>query len=405
MTNSEIAELTEQHTMNTYGRVPVAFVRGEGCRVWDADGKEYLDFVAGIAVNALGHAHPRLVRAVSEQVAAITHTSNLYLIEPQARLAARLCELSFGDKAFFCNSGAEAVEGAVKLARKYGHTKRAEECHKIITAHQSFHGRTMTAITATAQPKYHKHFHPLARGFQYVQFNNLAALEETVDDNTCAVMLEPIQVEGAAVRIGEDEYLRGVRELCTKRGVLLIYDEVQTGAGRTGKWFGYEHSGAVPDVMTLAKALGGGVPIGALVASEKAAVFEPGEHASTFGGNHLACAAALAVLDTLEEEKLLENARDRGGQLLDGIAALQKKHPVILEGRGKGLLLAMELKTKQARQLQELCLENGLVLNALSETAVRIVPPLIVAAEECEEALRIIEEALEGLPAEEGASG
>lgn len=400
MTNSEIAALTDRHTMNTYGRVPVAFVRGEGCRVWDADGKQYLDFVAGIAVNALGYAHPRLVKAVSEQAAAITHTSNLYLIEPQARLAARLCELSFGDKAFFCNSGAEAVEGAVKLARKYGHTERGEECHKIITAHQSFHGRTLTAITATAQPKYQKHFHPLAPGFQYVPFNDLAALEQTVDDNTCAVMLEPIQVEGAAVRVGQDEYLRGVRRLCTERGALLIYDEVQTGAGRTGMWFGYEHAGAVPDVMTLAKALGGGVPIGALVASDAAAVLEPGEHASTFGGNHLACAAALAVLNTLEEDKLLDNAQERGGQLLDGIAELQKKHPIVLEGRGKGLLLAMELKTEQARQLQELCLEKGLVLNALSDTALRIVPPLIVTAEECDEALGIIEQALEGLAAE-----
>ncbi|MGD8237438.1 MAG: acetylornithine transaminase [Armatimonadota bacterium] len=400
MTNSEIAALTDRHTMNTYGRVPVAFVRGEGCRVWDADGKQYLDFVAGIAVNALGYAHPRLVKAVSEQAAAITHTSNLYLIEPQARLAARLCELSFGDKAFFCNSGAEAVEGAVKLARKYGHTERGEECHKIITAHQSFHGRTLTAITATAQPKYQKHFHPLAPGFQYVPFNDLAALEQTVDDNTCAVMLEPIQVEGAAVRVGQDEYLRGVRRLCTERGALLIYDEVQTGAGRTGMWFGYEHAGAVPDVMTLAKALGGGVPIGALVASDAAAVLEPGEHASTFGGNHLACAAALAVLNTLEEDKLLDNAQERGGQLLDGIAELQKKHPIVLEGRGKGLLLAMELKTEQARQLQDLCLEKGLVLNALSDTALRIVPPLIVTAEECDEALGIIEQALEGLAAE-----
>jgi len=286
MTNSEIADLTEKHTMNTYTRAPVAFVRGEGCRVWDADGTEYLDFVAGIAVNALGYAHPRLVNAVSEQIAAITHTSNLYLIEPQARLAARLCELSFGDKAFFCNSGAEAVEGAIKLARKYGHTNRGAECHKIITAHKSFHGRTITTITATAQPKYQKHFHPLARGFQYVLFNDLPALEDAVDENTCAVMLEPIQVEGGAVCVGEDDYLRGVRELCTERGALLIYDEVQTGAGRTGKWFGYEHSGAVPDAMTLAKGLGGGVPIGALVASEEAAVFEPGEHASTCARHH-----------------------------------------------------------------------------------------------------------------------
>ena len=400
MTNSEIAALTSKYVMNTYGRVPVAFVRGKGCRVWDADGREYLDFVAGIAVNALGYAHPKLVKAVSEQVAAIAHTSNLYLIEPQARLAQRLCELSFGDKVFFCNSGAEAVEGAIKLARKYGHTKHGEECHEVITAHKSFHGRTLTAITATAQPKYHRHFHPLARGFRYVPFNDLSALEDAVDEDTCAVMLEPIQVEGGAVCVGTDEYLRGVRELCTERGALLIYDEVQTGAGRTGKWFGYEHSGAVPDVMTLAKALGGGVPIGALVASEEAAVFEPGEHASTFGGNHLACAAALATLDTLEEEKLLDNARERGQQLLDGIAELQKKHPVILEARGKGLLLAMELKTEQARRLQALCLEKGLVLNALSETALRIVPPLVVSAQECDEALSIIGEGLAALAAE-----
>jgi acetylornithine/N-succinyldiaminopimelate aminotransferase len=401
MTNSEIADLTSKHTMNTYGRAPVAFVRGEGCRVWDADGREYLDFVAGIAVNALGHAHPRLVKAVSDQVAAITHTSNLYLIEPQARLAARLCELSFGDKVFFCNSGAEAVEGAIKLARKYGHTTRGEQCHTVITAHKSFHGRTLAAITATAQPKYQKHFHPLARGFRYVPFNDLDALKDAVDEQTCAVLLEPIQVEGAAVCIGDDEYLQGARDLCTERGVLLIYDEVQTGAGRTGKWFGYEHSGAVPDAMTLAKALGGGVPIGALVASEKAAVFEPGEHASTFGGNHLACAAALATLETLEEEGLLDNARERGRQILDGIEELKKKHPAIAEGRGLGLLLAMELKTEQARQLQQLCFEKGLVLNALSETALRIVPPLVVSAAECDEALGIIDEGLQGLPAGE----
>jgi len=400
MTNSEIAELTEKHVMNTYTRAPVAFVRGEGCRLWDADGREYLDFVAGIAVNALGYAHPSIVKAVADQVAAITHTSNLYLIEPQARLAQRLCELSFGDRAFFCNSGAEAVEGAIKLARKYGHTKRGEQCDKIITAHESFHGRALTTITATGPPKYQKHFQPLAPGFEYVPFNDLGPLEKAVDHNTCAVLLEPIQVEGGAVRVGDDEYLQGVRELCTARGALLMYDEVQTGAGRTGKWFGYEHSGAVPDVMTLAKGLGGGVPIGALVASEDAAVFEPGEHASTFGGNHLACTAALATLDTIADEGLLENARERGQQLLDGICELHSKHAVIAEGRGKGLLLAMELKTERARRLAELCFERGLVLNALSDTALRIVPPLIASAEECEEALGIIDAGLQDLAAE-----
>lgn len=399
MTNREIAGLTEQYSMYIIDRIPSALVRGEGRRVWDADGQEYLDFVAGLAVNGLGHNHPKLTAAICEQAKAILHSSNLYLIEQQARLAQALCEASFADKAFICNSGTEAVEGAIKLARKWARKRLGQPKSGIVTALKSFHGRTLAALAATGQEKFQANFTPMPAGFRYVPNNDLAALEEAIDEGTCAVMLEPIQGE-SGVYPAEDEYLRGVRALCDDRELLLIYDEVQTGLARTGRMFCYEHSGAVPDVMTLAKGLGGGVPIGAVLATDEAAVFEPSDHGSTFGGNHLACAAALAVLEVIQEEGLVTAAQERGEQLAAGLEAMAADSP-IAEVRGKGLMLAFELAVDGAKQVHRACLERGLLVNPIGDRIVRLLPPLTVTEAECEEGLGILREALgEALSAE-----
>ncbi|MGD9495156.1 MAG: acetylornithine transaminase [Armatimonadota bacterium] len=395
MTNQQIAHLAARHIMPTYSPPPIALVRGEGARVWDADGREYLDFVAGIAVCAVGHAHPRLVRAICEQAGRIMHTSNLYLIEPQARLAARLAELSFADRCFLCNSGAEANEAAIKLARKWASQNLAPEQRTIITAHKSFHGRTLVTVTATGQEKYQTPFKPLPPGFRYVPFGDLAALAEAVDESVCAVMLEPIQGEGG-INVPLDSYLPGVRELCDERGILLILDEVQTGLGRTGKWFAYQHFGIVPDIMTLAKSLGGGFPIGACLAAGKlGTTFEPGDHASTFGGNHLACAAALETLAIIEEEGLVDNARAMGDLLVRRFTELAGTSAPIDHIRGKGLLLGVALSAEIARHVSAACLERGLLVNALGTDLLRLAPPLTISAMECERAAEIIAAALE----------
>ena len=383
--------------MHIIHRLPVAFVRGEGCRVWDADGKVYLDFVAGLAVNGLGYGHPRLVRAIQDQAERILHSSNLYLIEPQARLAEALCGHSFADKAFLCNSGTEASEAAIKLARKWARVRTGTVRPKVVTALQSFHGRTLGALAATGQERLQESFIPLMPGFQYVPLNDLEALAAAVDSETCAVMLEPIQGE-SGVYPADDAYLRGVRELCDERNVLLILDEVQTGMGRTGKLWCHEHAGIAPDVMTLAKSLGGGVPIGAVLATDGAAVFEPSDHGSTFGGNHLACTAALAAREAILEEGLVENARARGEQLQEGLAQLQREGAPVSELRGRGLMLAFDLPNRQAKRLQELCLERGLVVNAIGDRIIRLLPPLIVSEAECAEALGIIGRTLRELP-------
>jgi len=393
MTNSEIAQLSEQYLMPTYRPLPVAFVEGKGCTVKDADGNEYLDFVAGIAVVGLGHGHPRLARAICEQASRIMHTSNLYLIEPQARLAQRLCELSFADRVFFCNSGAEANEAAIKLARKWAGLHLAPEQRTIITAQQSFHGRTLVTVTATGQEKYRKPFAPLPAGFSYVPYNDLEALANAVDDTVCAVLLEPIQGEGG-INVPDDDYLPAVRELCDERGVLLILDEVQTGMGRTGRWFAHEHWGIKPDIMTLAKSLAGGFPIGACLASEQVAgAFEPGNHASTFGGNHLACAAGLATLSIIEDEGLVENARAMGELLIERLMELAHQSPRVDHVRGRGLLLGLQLTDDSASQVQAQCLQSGLIVNAIGDDLIRLAPPLVVSAAQCERAVAILAQA------------
>lgn len=390
MTNQEIAALAAQHIMPTYAPPPIAFVRGEGSWLYDADGKRYLDFVAGIAVCGIGHAHPRLAAAICAQAGKIMHTSNLFLIEPQARLAERLTGLSFADRGFFCNSGAEANEAAIKLARKWALRHLAEGQRTIVTAEKSFHGRTLTTVTATGQEKYQKPFKPLPPGFRHVPFGDIEALRAAVDDTVCAVMLEPIQGEGG-INVPPPEYLPAVRELCDERGILLIFDEVQTGIARTGTWWGYEQFGVVPDIMTLAKSLGGGFPIGAcLAAGEVAITFEPGDHASTFGGNHLACAAALETLAIIEDEDLLGNAQRMGQRLVASFTELAGASEAVDHIRGRGLLLGVQLTGEIARPLAAGCLERGLVINAVAPDVLRLAPPLTISAEECDQAVATI---------------
>lgn len=395
MTNSEIAEAYTHCVMRTYRPQPLAFVRGQGCRLWDVEGREYLDFVAGIAVMAVGHSHPKVVEAVQRQAAQLVHTSNLYLIEPQVRLAERLTELSFGDCCFFCNSGTEANEAAIKLARKWAGRQQPERGRGIIAACNSFHGRTMGALAATAQEKYQKPFQPLLPGFTYVPFGDIAALEVALTEDVCAVMLEPIQGEGGVI-VPPEDYLPAVRRLCTERGALFILDEVQTGLGRTGKWFAHEHWGVTPDIMALAKALGSGLPIGACVATEAAAAFEPGDHAATFGGNHLSCAAALATLEVIEEEGLVEQAAERGALLRELLEESLGGHPAFREVRGRGLLLALVVDPEHRKpaEIQTAALAQGLLLNAMGEDRVRLAPPLVVTEEQCRRAAEIIAECL-----------
>ncbi|MEA3403254.1 MAG: acetylornithine transaminase [Armatimonadota bacterium] len=394
MTNEEMAALAKQYLMPTYAPPPVAFVDGDGATLIDADGREYLDFLAGIAVCGVGHGHSRLVSAICEQAGRIMHTSNLFVIGPQARLAEKLAEISFAQRSFLCNSGAEANEAAIKLARKWAGQNLAPRQRTIVTAQRSFHGRTLVTVTATGQPKYQKPFAPLPSGFRYVEFGSIEALEEAVDDTVCAVMLEPIQGEGG-INVPAERYLGDVRRLCDERGILLILDEVQTGMGRTGAWFAYEHSGIQPDIMTLAKSLGGGFPIGACLAKgEVATSFEPGDHASTFGGNHLACAAALETIAIIEDEGLVENAARMGELLTERLAALAESSPMVDHVRGKGLLLGVALSEERARGVVHECFTRGLVLNAVAPEVVRIAPPLIVTAEQCERAVEIIADAL-----------
>ncbi len=382
-----------EHAMTTYRPAPIAFVRGRGPYLWDADGQQYLDFLAGIAVCSTGHAHPKVADAIARQAATLIHTSNLYCIPPQAELARKLCELSFADRCFFANSGAEANEAAIKLARKWAETKGLTG-RTIITAEASFHGRTLATITATGQEKYRKHFVPLPAGFRYVPYNDPAALAGAIDDEICAVMLEPLQGEGGVV-VPDDDYLAKVRELCDQHGILLILDEVQTGMGRTGRWFGYEYSGITPDIMTLAKALASGVPIGACVATEEvASAFEPGDHASTFGGNYLACAAALATIEVMEEEGLVENAMRMGAYLQEKLRGLGG---IVTGTRGKGLLVAALLSEPKAREIDIACRERGLLINAVAEDKLRFAPPLVVGEAEVDRAVEVVGEAIEAV--------
>lgn len=392
--------------MTTYGRFPLALVRGEGCRVWDTQGKEYLDFVAGIATCTLGHAHPALVATVTQQIQTLHHVSNLYYIPVQGELAQWIIDHSCADRVFFCNSGAEANEGAIKLARKYAHTVLGIAAPVIITANASFHGRTLATITATGQPKYQKNFDPLMPGFAYVPYNDFAALEakiQEVDRNerrVAAVMLEALQGEGG-VCPGDLDYFLRLRKLCQDKGILLILDEVQVGVGRTGKFWGYEHLGIEPDIFTSAKGLAGGIPIGALMSKKFCDVFVAGEHASTFGGNPFACAAGLTVGQTIVAENLLQNVQERGEQLRAKLRAIVQRYPQFFdEVRGWGLINGLQIKadiTLTSVDVVKAAIDQGLLLVPAGPKVLRFVPPLIVTAEEIDQAVAALERGIGNL--------
>jgi len=393
MTNAEIIARNDRYLFPTYPRAPIALVRGRDCRVWDADGKEYLDFFASTVVTALGHAHPGVTRAIVEQAEKILHVSNLHHSEPQALLAEALCTHSFADRVFLCNSGAEANEAAIKLARKYGADAGGGR-FEIITALGSFHGRTIATIAATGQEKVRNGFQPLPAGFRYVPYNDATALEKAISAQTVAVMLEPVQAEGGII-VPAADYLREVRAICDRHRLLLILDEVQTGMGRLGTLFAYEQSGIVPDIMTLAKGLGSGVPIGAMLATEFVArSFGAGTHGSTFGGNALTCAVALAVMRALTDEGVTENCRIQGAYLRDRLEELRRRQPRIREVRGNGLLIGVEISTPGAAVV-DACREAGLLINCTGERVLRLAPPLIVAQYQIDRALEILTHALE----------
>lgn len=393
MNENEIMAIAAENIMNTYKRFPVVLVKGSGAKVLDINGKEYLDFIAGIAVCNLGHSHPKVVSVLKEQLDQLTHVSNLYYTEPQAQLAKLLVDNSFADKVFFCNSGAEANEAAIKLARKYAHENMDKERFELITMKDSFHGRTMATITATGQEKFQFGFTPLLEGFTYVPFNDLKALEEAISQKTCGVMLEPIQGEGG-VNIPDENYLASVRDICDRHGILMILDEVQTGIGRTGKLFAYEYSGITPDIMTLAKGLANGFPVGAMLATDKVAkTFVPGNHASTFGGNPLAMAAANAVVSIILQEGVLDNCQKIGGYFQSQLKKLQQKHKIINEIRGKGLIIAASLNV-EAVNIVNGCLDKGLLINSTGGKTLRFVPPLIIKEKEVDQAINILDEVM-----------
>jgi len=386
-TRTDIAELEHHYLMGTFKRLPITLVEGRGVTVRDSEGRLYLDMVAGIAVNALGHAHPAVADALADQARRLVHTSNLYYSEPQVELARRLVELSFPSRVFFSNSGAEANETAIKLARKWGKVRR-DGAHEIITTDGSFHGRTLATVTAGGKDSYSAPFAPLPPGFVHVPYGDAAAVESATTDATVAVMLEPIMGE-IGVIVPPDGYLEAVRAWCDERDLLLILDEVQTGIGRTGRWFAHQHNGVVPDVMTLAKALGGGVPIGACLAGPRADVFEPGDHGSTFGGNPLACAAGVAVLRTIEEQGLVGHAAEMGELLRDYLRGLEGVKTV----RGRGLMQAVVFEQPVAKEFQSRCLAEGVIVNAVDEETVRLVPPLVISADEIERAVAAMKRA------------
>ncbi len=379
--------------MGTYKRFPVVLVKGSGTRVWDCDGKEYLDLVAGIAVCSLGHSHPRVNAAIKEQLDKLSHVSNLYYTEPQIRLAQLLTDNSFADRVFFCNSGAEANEAAIKLARKFAHDYLSGGKYELITMRNSFHGRTLATVAATGQEKFHRGFEPLPEGFRFVPYDDVSALEGAISEKTCGVLLEPIQGEGGVI-IPAPDYLREVRSICDRKGILMILDEVQVGMGRTGTLFAYEQSGIKPDILTLAKSLGNGFPIGATLATERVAqAFTPGTHASTFGGNPLAATAACATLGTILEEGLLEKCRARGANFLQGLDSLKAKHGIIKAVRGRGLMLAMEL-TIPGETIVTRCLQKGLLINCTNGNVLRFLPPFTIDDGEIEAAIAIIDEVM-----------
>jgi predicted acetylornithine/succinylornithine family transaminase len=394
LTNREIIDLTSRFVANTYKRFPVAFVRGKGTRLWDGDGKEYLDFVSGLAVNNLGHCYPKVAGAIKKQAETLIHVSNLYHIAPQAELAQILCTHSFADRVFFCNSGAEANEAAIKLARKF-FSSRGENRFQIISMEKSFHGRTMAAMAATGQKKIQEGFEPLLEKFTYVPFNDIEAVRRAITENTAAVLVEPIQGEGG-VNLPEEGYLKELKALLREMGMLLILDEVQVGMGRTGVLFAYENYNVAPDIMTLAKGLAGGVAIGAMLATEGVAeAFGPGSHASTFGGNPLAAAAGVAAVKATLEDGVLENCQKVGTYLFKRLEELKKEYAFIKEVRGKGLIIGMELSIPGAEIVNK-CLDKGLLINCTGETILRFLPALIIKEAEVDEMKGILKEVLDG---------
>jgi acetylornithine/N-succinyldiaminopimelate aminotransferase len=382
MITSDMLAESQKFLMNTYSRQPIVLIKGRGTKVYDSDGREYVDFVSGVAVNNLGHCHPRVVVALQKQAQRLMHVSNHFHNEPQINLAKMLVKNSFADKAFFCNSGTEAIEAAIKLARRYSREILKKDRYEIITMHGSFHGRTLGALSATAQDKLHKGFEPLLQGFHYVPYNDVKAVANNINEHTCAVLVEPLQGEGGVV-VPSQGYLKALRELCDKNNILLILDEIQTGMGRTGKFFGYEHDGVIPDMATLAKGLAGGMPIGALLATDKVAqAFTPGSHGSTFGGNPLACAAAIASIETLLEDNIIISSVERLGlHFLQALEVLKKKYGFVKDVRGMGLLVGMELDF-EGKDIVTDCLKEGLLINCTMNTVLRFIPPLIITEEE-----------------------
>ena len=388
-------DIEKKHFLQTGKRLPVILVRGEGTKVWDIDGKEYLDFVGGIAVVSLGHCHPVVVEALERQSKELLTTSNYYYTLPQLKLAELLCGVSGMDRAFFCNSGAEAVEGLIKLARKWGKEHR-DGAYEIIVAEGAFHGRTIATVTASSNEKYRAPFTPLVEGFVRVPFNDAAAVKAAITGKTCAVLLEPIQGEGG-VNVPDDDYLPNVRGWCDEAGILLLLDEVQTGAGRTGKMFAFQHYGIEPDALAVAKAMGSGFPIGAFLAKEHAAVLTPGEHGTTFGGNALGCEVAYSVLKHIIDNDLLARVTRMGEHFERRLHALADRQPMITEVRGRGLIWAIELDRPVSEDIVKDCLKDGLLVNPVKPTALRFVPPFTVAEEEIDRAVATVEHALEGV--------
>lgn len=392
MSNQAIIDKGQQYVMNTYGRSPIALVKGQGSWAWDAEGKRYLDFMGGIAVCALGHAHPELTAVLREQGARLWHCSNIYWNQPQVELAEKLCSATGMDKAFFANSGAEVNEGAIKLARKYFY-RRGENRYQIIAFNNSFHGRTTGALALTGQTKYQQGFEPLLPGIEYAEFNNLASVEALISDETCAVMVEPVQGEGG-INPASPSFMQGLRDLCSKEGILLILDEVQTGLGRTGKMMAFQHYNIRPDIVTLAKALGGGFPVGALLTTNEVATgFAPGDHASTFGGNPLACAVGSKMIEILSAPSFLKQVGEVSSYLKGKLEAIARKDERAIAVKGMGLLLGIEFSV-EVKELVDICLGNGLLLISAGPKVLRFVPPLNITSTEVDHALGILEQSL-----------
>lgn len=388
-TNKDVVKLTEKHVTANYGRFPIALVKGRGVKVWDQSGNEYIDFVSGVAVNNLGHCHPKVVEAIRKQAGELLHVSNLYHIEPQSRLAAELTRLSFAQKIFFCSSGTEANEAAIKLARRFSYDQGHKNRYEIITMTNSFHGRTMGSLSATAQKKMREGFGPLLKGFKHIPFNDIDAAKKAVSPKTCAIMAEPVQGE-TGVNIGSKPWLKALRKLCDDHNLLLILDEVQTGFGRTGTLFAYEQFGVKPDIMTLAKGLGGGVCIGAMAASNRAAKsFVPGTHGATFGGNPLACSAALAALKVLGKKSFLQAAKTKGAYFKSRLLELSKKFKVVTEVRGMGMILAMDLQKPSAEVVLD-CMRQGILINGIKPNTLRFLPPLIASRKDIDTVIRAL---------------